>query len=569
MVEEPGTTESPLIPQLIAIGLRRKWTIIIPFLLAAVATVYVCIALPPVYRSETTILVEPQQVPQDYVQSTVTGSVTDRLSTIGQQILSRTRLESVIRDLNLYPDMRKAYPMEDVVNKMRENVEIEVVEDKNSPRRGESSAAAFKLAFMGREPEVVQRVTGTLANLYIEENLKVREGLARGTKEFLDREVRDVEQELAHREEAIREFRQNYMGELPEQLETNLRTLDQLQLQKNAVLDSLRQADDRLFLIERQIEQTPMSLTEMVADQDDLYTVLEAKKQALAALTSRYTELYPDVVTLKKEIAEIEARIAGNPDNGDKPAPEAAPEPAQEPASDSPAAAAVEQPASESAPDSAPTPAPAASVNPAYERLASQLQSDRLTAKSLRAELADVNARMQALQRRVENIPKREQELMSLKRDYETIKQSYDSLMERKINAAIAENLETRQKSERFRILDPANLPQRPVKPDRRKILAIGLLLGLGLGGGLAYIREQMDDTFHTLDEIKAFVAGVPILGVIPLVVPPEEIRRKRILVAASATAGAVCLAALIVGVHVYVKRIDVLVVDFVKMFLV
>jgi hypothetical protein len=207
-------------------------------------------------------------------------------------------------------------------------------------------------------------------------------------------------------------------------------------------------------------------------------------------------------------------------------------------------------------------------VNPAYERLASQLQSDRLTAKGLRAELADVNARMQALQQRVDNIPKREQELMSLKRDYETIKQSYDSLMERKINAAIAENLETRQKSERFRILDPANLPQRPVKPDRRKILAIGLLLGLGLGGGLAYIREQMDDTFHTLDEIKAFVAGVPILGVIPLVVPPEEIRRKRILVAASATAGAVCLAALIVGVHVYVKRIDVLLTDFVKMFL-
>jgi polysaccharide chain length determinant protein (PEP-CTERM system associated) len=534
MVDE-AVPESPLIPQLIAIGLRRKWTIIIPFLLAACVTVYLCTILPPIYRSETTILVEPQQVPEDYVQSTVTGSVTDRLSTISQQILSRTRLESVIRDLALYTEQRERSTMEDVVIEMRKNIELNIEADSGGRSRGAASAVAFRLAFLGPDPEVVQKVTTTLANLYIEENLRVRETLARGTKEFLSREVRDVEQELASREEALREFRQEHMGELPEQLETNLRSLEQLQEQKSAVLDSLREAEDRQILLERQLDETPATLSEMGSDGDDLYTRLETKRQTLAALTSRYTDLYPDVVTLKKEIRELEERISGNPVDPENP------------------------------PSEAP---PVASLNPAYQRLKSQVETDQITIKNLRDEINVINARMRRLQRRVENIPRREQELMSLKRDYETIKQSYDSLNERKINAEIAENLETRQKSERFRILDPANLPQRPVKPNRRKILAIGLMLGLGLGGALAFLREQMDDTFHTVDEVKAF-SDIPVIGVIPLAVSPEQIRRKRWITATVTSVAVVSVTALIVGVHLYVKKIDVLVTDFVKMFLV
>ena len=534
MVEE-AVPESPLIPQLLAIGLRRKWIILIPFLLSACVTLYLCATLPPIYRSETTILVEPQQVPEDYVQSTVTGSVTDRLSTISQQILSRTRLESVIRDLGLYPELRERYTMEDVVIEMRKNIELNVEDDKKGRSRGAASAAAFRLAFLGPDPQVVQKVTSTLANLYIEENLRVRETLARGTKEFLDREVRDVEQELATREEALRKFRQKNMGELPEQLETNLRTLEQLQEQKSAVLDSLREAEDRLILLERQLDETPKHFSSIGSDQEDIYETLEAKRQRLATLSSRYTELYPDVVTLKKEIRELEERIAGTADEEMGP-----------PQEDS----------------------PSMNLNPAYQRLKGQVETDRITIENLRDEVHEINVRMRRLQRRVDNIPRREQELMSLKRDYETIKQSYDSLMERKINAEIAENLETRQKSERFRILDPANFPQRPVKPNRRKILAIGLVLGLGLGGGLAFLKEQMDDTFHTVDEVKAFF-DIPVIGVIPLAVSPEQIRRKRMITATVTSVGVVSVTGLIVGVHLYVKKIDVLVTDFVKMFLV
>ena len=145
--------QNPLL-QYLDIALRRKWLIVLPFCLAVAVTILLCVKLPPIYRSETTILVEPQQVPENFVQSTVTGSVQDRLNTISQQILSRTRLEAVIREYGLYPELQQTAPMEEVVNTMRKDIEINVEERPN--RRGESSAAAFRLAYEGRDPGTVQ-----------------------------------------------------------------------------------------------------------------------------------------------------------------------------------------------------------------------------------------------------------------------------------------------------------------------------------------------------------------------------------------------------------------------------
>jgi len=537
MVEGSGS-ESQFILHIIEVALRRKGTILVPFFLAAIVTLYLCVALPPIYRSETTILVEPQQVPENYIQSTVTGSVRDRLSTISQQILSRTRLESVIREFGLYPKDREKYHLEEVVDKMRKNIEIIVEEGKGRLSRGEASAVAFKLAFQGKNPELVQKVTIALADLYIEENLRVRETLARGTREFLDRELKEIENELKDREEAIRRFRQTYMGELPEQLEANLRTQEQLQEQRQSVLDSLRDAEDRLILLERQLDETPRYLTDIASDAEDLNTQLALKRQRLGALSSRYTDLYPDVRTLKREIQELEQRITATPDRR------------ADPAGESPSAV-----------DSNPP------LNLAYSRLLAQVDADSRTIRNLREELQGINARMKQLQRRIENIPKREQELMSLRRDYDTIKESYDSLMERKINAEIAENLEMRQKSERFRILDPANYPQKPVKPNRLKILALGLMLGLSFGAGLALLREQMDDTFHRADDIKAFF-DIPVLGNIPILNTSEQTHRERIR---KRTVAAILLGSfsiMLAGIHIYIEHIDLLVIDFVRMFL-
>ncbi len=500
----------------------------IPFLLTSSAAGYYGTSLPPIYRSDTTILVEPQQVPEHYVQSTVTGSVQDRLNTISQQIMSRTRLETVIRELNLFPNLLKKTSMEAVVNSMRRNIEVNV--ERRARRRG--STAAFKLSFYGKDPATVQKVTQKLAMLYIEENLRVRETMARGTKDFMEKQLEQIEKELKATEESLREFKQSYMGELPEQLEANLRSLDQLQQQRSSAQDSLRDAEDRQVLMEQQLGETPQYLAGTGMDQNELYHQIEAKREALAALLVRYTERYPDVVRLKKEIQSLEKRLITS-----------------------------EQGEQEEATDNA------AVVNPAYARLKEQADANRLSIGSLRDEIKLINWKMAKVRRRVENTPKREQELLTLSRDYETIKQSYEQMMERKINAEIAENLEVRQKSEQFRILDPANYPGHPVRPNRMKILAMGIALGLGLGGGLAFAVEYMDRSFRTAEEVKAYFT-IPVLGVVPVLATSEEFKKQKIrkLALASFFMGFVLTS--IVGVQLFVTRLDTLLIGLVKSFL-
>ncbi len=517
------------IMQYIDAAWRRKWLILIPFIIVAIITVYHCTTLPSIYRSETTILVEPQQVPEEFVQSTVTGSLQDRLNTIGQQILSRVKLEFIIKETGLYADLKKDLNMESIVNNMRKNIEINV--PRQSRGRG-NAAVAFSVAFYHKEPEVAQRITNKLASLYIEENLRFREDMARGTKSFLTMQLNKIENELKQREEALREFKQQFMGELPEQLETNLRALDQLQEQKSSVLASIRDAEDRQILLEQQLAEVPQYLAGS-GSEEDLYRQLEEHRQALASLRTRYTDRYPDVIRLKNEVKELEQSIAG----GQKINPGG--------------------PTQEGAPLS----------NPAYTRLKNQIDANRFSVESLRKEIQVINWRMKGMQEKVANIPQREQEMMTLTRDYQTIKESYDSMMERKINAEIAENMETRQKSEQFRIIDPANFPHKPVKPNRLQILAIGLALGLGIGGGLAFVLEFMDSSLRTVEEVKANF-DLPVLGVIPTLILSEDIRRQRIkqLVYLFSFLGFVLI--LLIGIHLFVTRLDVKLIALVKLFL-
>ena len=513
------------IMQYLDAALRRKWLILIPFVLVSSAAGYYSTTLPPIYRSDTTILVEPQQVPENYVQSTVTGSVQDRLNTISQQILSRTRLETVVKELNLYTDLIKRTSMEAVVGEMRNNIDINV--ERSARHRG--ATAAFKLSFYGKDPAVVQRVTQKLAMLYIEENLRVRETLARGTKDFMEKQLQEIEGALNKREEAIREFKQQYMGELPEQLEANLRSLDQLQEQKSSAQDSLRDAEDRQVLLEQQLVETPRYLAGAGTDQEDLYRQLEARRQELTSLMTRYTERYPDVIRLKKEIQQLELRIVTNRPDGQ-----------------------------DTTTDSVPI------LNPTYTRLKEQVDTNRLNIENLREEIQTITLRMRTAQQRVENTPQREQELMTLSRDYETIKQSYESMMERKINAEIAENLEVRQKSEQFRILDPANHPRSPVRPNRMKFVFMGIALGLGIGGGLAFGAEYLDRSFRTVEEVKDYFS-IPLLGAVPALATSEELRRRKIRKLALASFGMGFFLTAVVGVHFFVARLDTILMSLVK----
>jgi polysaccharide chain length determinant protein (PEP-CTERM system associated) len=488
----PMDTESQPILQYLDIFLRRKWLIVIPSMISLLVALYVALVIPPLYQSETTILVEPQQIPEKYVQSTVTGSVQDRLNIISQQILSRTNLESVIQEFNLYPEARETQPMEEVLNAMRKNISVDVIQGGGIGRGGEGAAAAFKLAFSHANPEVAQQVTMKLASMYITENLKIRENLARETRSFLDKQLLDMEGQLKTLEEAIRVFKQSHTGELPEQLEANLRTIEQLQVQRSSLQESLRHAESGQISLDQQLAETPRYLLGGESGNEGLLHQIESKKQELTSLMTRFTDQYPDVIRLKKEIGELEGRMVRE-QNGQE---------------------------EESEKSSSP-------MNPLYLRVMSQANENLSHIRGIRNDIAQTNQKMKDLQQRVENAPKREQELMGLTRDYETIKKSYDSLMERKINASIAESLESRQKSEQFRVLDPANIPQKRAKPDRWMILGIGLLVGLGIGAGITVLLEFFNRSFRKVEDIKSAL-DLPLLGVIPVLVTDQEMRKGR-----------------------------------------
>ena len=455
---------------------RRRWAMIVSFVLVCSVSVGLSAFLPKIYRASTLILVEPQQIPEDYVKATVTGGIQDRLNTIKQQILSRTRLERVVDELDLRSQLEEGRTLSDLIRIMRQSISLEVITNPNGLSGG---ASAFQIHYQGRDPETVMKVTNMLASLFIEENLKVREEQARGTADFMETQLQSMAVELESREHEIREFKQIHMGELPEQQETNLRMLDQLQVQKQSLLESLRSAENHRALLERQLAEMK-SIVGEEARRTRLEEELEGLKTELANLSARYTERYPDIVRLKKRISEVEGRLDLEPE-GDE--------------------------ANELV----------ASGDPNYQSLRNQIQVAILEVRSLRAELAHVDNQIQIFQARVENTPKREQELMTLTRDYENIKTNYQSLLEKRLHAEIAEDLEKRRKSEQFRILDPATVPDRIYKPNRKRILIVGFLLALGTGVGIVLFLEYIDRSFRDVDDLKDFV-DLPVLATIPFI---------------------------------------------------
>jgi len=480
----------------LAIGLRRKWYIIIPLVISVLASVGVYKYLPKVYKATTLILVQPQRVPESYVRPTNTDSVASRLNTIGQEILSRTRLEKVIQEFNLYSEIRNNVPMEGIVEMMRKAVEVKV----QANPRDERTQNSFSISFEDKDPKTVMMVTNKLASLFIEENLKVRESQAEGTSEFLTKEVQSMEEGLKRKEQDIRNFKERSMGQLPQQLDANLRILERLQQQIKTTNETLRAAEDRSIVIQSQIElfkkREPTQVFRVGSQgdisvdrgEDPLITQLRNLKRDLANAQSKYKETHPDVIDLKKKIADLEPKVKdlmGRTQEG-RVSEQILPPP---------------------------------TLDPETQRLLTQYNEQYhaavLEAKRLREEEKELKQQVSIYQRRIEETPRREQELILLTRDYDLVKNNYQSLMDKKIQAQMAENLERKQQGEQFKILDPARLPEKPIKPDRNKILLIGGVIGLMAGLGLAWFRESLDQSFHTVSEVEDYLE-ISVIATIP-----------------------------------------------------
>ena len=480
---ENGSSLKP--DQILDIAVKNRWSIIIPFCLAMLVGMYFAITLPKIYQSSTLILVQPQRVPENYVQSLVSRDIGDRINSMSQQILSRTNLERIIKDLKLFegPEYNKMF-MEDKIYDLRKRIEVEVISDR------QRQTDAFTISFKGKEPEKVMNVVNTLSSYFIDENLKMRESQAIGTSVFLEDELSTMRIRLEKVEESLKEYRKTYMGELPEQLDSNLRILDRLQEQLGERQQSLSEAKVHLASLQslsRGNAATVVALGNNNQTMADQTPGLERLQEQLNEMKTRYTERHPDIIRIKEQIAELEAVRA---------------------------TASQEE------------------ANPRGANLSAEHRAELLEVTSeidsLRSDIRDIKDQIQTYQKRVENTPKREQELLSLRRDYQNIQTNYDSLLARKLESEIAVNMERKQKGEQFRILDPARIATKPIEPDMRKLFLFFVALGLGVGGGVIFLRGFLGTSFKNPDEIEEELS-LPVLGTIPCIVRDSTKRWKRI----------------------------------------
>ena len=473
--------------------LRRKWLILyvaVPFLLAGILF---CLVSPKRYKTSTTIVVVPQKVPESYVRTTVTGDVRERIEGIWQAVTSRTNLEKVILEYNLYPELRSYLPMESVVEVMRKHIEI------TRPRSAKSTA--FVLSYEGKDPVLITKVANALANMFVEENLKLRESQAKSTAEFLASQLDSVAKELKKREQALKEYKIAHMGELPEQRQSNLAMLERLTQQLETVQENLRRAEDRKLLLQRQLVDEQENARKRLATgtfqngdgtpQRGNEGITVADLQArLKSLLTRYTEQHPDVIATKKLLAQLKSKRG----NGNGHSTESEP--------------VVE--------------------SPVILGLKYQIKSVELEIKGLNEESRKIRREIAKYQQRVEAAPKREQELLDLTRDYDNLRETYENLLQRKIEAEQAQALEQKQKGEQFRIVDPARVPERPFKPDVKKVLLLSLIAGFGSGIGLAFFIEYWHRPFYDPDQLEKVLA-IPVLASIPYLPSEAEKRRERI----------------------------------------
>jgi len=494
---------------------RRRALAALPGLFVLAAAASLAGFLPGLWTARALILVDRQQIPETYVRPTVTGDLESQLLTLSHEILSRARLARIVEAHDLYPDLRRTRSLDEVVERMRRDIRIELQGDADRrARRGEARTVAFTVAYTASDPRTAMAVANELADLYVAENTRYRERAAAGTSEFLEAQLAEVRAALQAQERRIAEYKERHLGELPEQKEANLRTLERLQHQFLLAHENNRRANERRQLLAAalaEIDQTAGAASgPAVTPAESTAARLTLLRHELAALQTRYSDRYPDVVHLKEQIRVLEERLAH--------------EQAQ-------AARAARKEGRERRPPPA---------NPYVASLLQQLDEANVEARATAEEIAALNRQIAAYQRRIENTPRREQELAQITREYETTRELFRSLLAKRGEAGIAAELEQQQKGEQFRIIERATLPERPVGPNRLRLLLVGLVLGLGASALAVVLAEQVDTSYRSVDELRAGVP-VPVLSAIPAITTERDRLRRarqRRLATAAAAAG-------------------------------
>lgn len=530
----------------VSIFKRRKLHMLIPFVLVLGASLVLAFALPSVYRSEATVLIEQQEIPQEFVETTVTGYVQQRLEEIKQRLLTRQNLWDIAEKMDLYPEKRQTQDRQEFVREMRESIAIEMVDVKaSSPGNGRqvSATIAFTLAFEANAPVIAQKVARELTTLYLEENRRSRSEKAEEVSKFLDGEAQRLLVLITEHEQKLADFKKENVGQLPELQSLNLRLMEQTEGKIERTENNIRALQDRIAAMSGQLAITNPNKDIIAAGGQRL----QSANERLSVLTAQYLSLqakyaadHPDVVKLRREIQSLEGQ-AGGVGSASRVATQLSLEreklslARQKYAEEHPdvkklkrSVGSLEQ-ALRASPNlpAAPRLSTGPADNPLYVSLRTQVGTAAANLRAEQERLIHLNEKLIEYESRLVQTPEVERGYLDLSRDYDNSRKKYAEIKEKQLQAQLAEQLEKDQKGERFTLTQPAGLPTLPDSPNRLGIALLGFVLAFGTGLGSAGIAEYFDRTIRGARSV-AMIFHAPPLATIPYIQNERDVATER-----------------------------------------
>jgi len=575
---DPSAEGGKSLRELVDVLRRRR------LLIASVAAglfaiaVAVAFALPAVYRSSATILIKEQEIPQEFVRSTVTSFADERIQVISQQIMTRATLLELVDKYALYGSARQRETSEEIIDRMRRDIKLTPISAEVTDRRTGSpvkSTIAFSLSYDSESAANAQRIANELVTLYLNENVKNRQQKAAETTSFIDDELQRASQYVSELEAKLADFKKRNPGRTPEFSVSNQVASERASAEMQRLDREIAFLDDRRMSLQAQLADTKpqapvVSNGSTLMEPEDRLRALELQ---LTGLTSVYSESHPDVKRVRREIAVLKAETGLRSEASDR---EAKLEELQHQLS------VLRQKYSDDHPDvirlkrataaielamrtGADAPADRASAvvrsrkpdNPVYLTLKSQIETLSAQIQSMRTERDELRAKQLLYDQRVGQSPEVEREYLELARDLDSSRAHFRELRDKQTRAQVAEQLEKERKAERFTLIEPPVYPEKPTRPNRPLIMTMGLVLALVGGFGAGALREAVDQTVHGPRD-AARMLQVPVLAVLPRDPSPVLVRRRRLRrrLIAAAVVGAAALA--LAGLHAFVMPLDV-----------
>jgi polysaccharide chain length determinant protein (PEP-CTERM system associated) len=461
------------------IVVRRRWWILGPLFFGFLLVFASAWLIPAEYTSEALILVEQQKIPEQYVMPNVQVDLNERLQSITQQVLSRTRLLNTIKALHLYsgdtPDNQ--------VDRMRKDIKIDLVQTKSQNGR-DVDLTAFKVSYTSSKPDIAQQVNTQLATYFVDENLKQSQEQSQITTNFLDANLRTAGEQMAATDAKVRAFQAAHNGSLPDQLQSNIQILSGTQAELQRALEARDHALQQQEYLNSMLSQyESIGATQGVNSGPNLDQQLNTMKAALAELRTKYTDDHPDIKKLKEQIASTEKLTKE--------------------------IEAAKRESSKSDANSAEVSAMAPLL-----QLQSQIKVNKLELQSREAEIPQLQRKVAEYQNRLNATPAVEQELTAMLRNEEQSKKDYDTLLAKTAQSNLATNLQKQQQGEQFRVIDPASLPDKPSFPDRFKFslagLGVGLVLAVLFGAGTEFTDDRIRGEYELTDTNLPLLAEIP-----------------------------------------------------------